>query len=680
MTRRIAVVGSGVSGLVAAYVLAKDSHVTVYEANDRLGGHADTHDVETADGHSVIRVDTGFIVHNERTYPTLLRLFDELGVPTQESDMSMSVVDQASGLEYAGALGRRGLFPTRANVGNPRYLRMLAEITRFHRQARKVLVSPSSTAGDPPDELTLAEFLEAGRYSAYFCKHFMTPLVACVWSCDPGVALDYPARYLFTFLEHHGMLTVFGSPTWRTVTGGSREYVTRVAAHLDDIRLGHKITAIAETADGVQVTDDSGTVTPYDAVVVATHPDQALALLTEATPLQHQVLSAFEFSANIAQLHTDTSLLPPSKNARASWNYQRRAEDDGRVLVTYDISRLMRLPTRAPVVEPAPVVELVETRYLVTLNGTDIVDPSRVIATREYAHPTYNPSSVAAQRRLPEINTDRIAFAGAWHGWGFHEDGALSGLKAAEHLGGRWPVRTRAVETPRIYRTTIGHARTAPVRNVFSYRSYTWLTDLDDLPRHRGLATFEAGDHIGDPNRTLRENIDAFLAGNGIDLGGGRVLMLSQARVLGYVFNPISLFWCYRADESLAGVVVEVHNTYGGRHAYLVHPDERGAARVGKELYVSPFNDVSGEYEVVAPLPGETLRVSVTLHREGQPPFVATMRGDRQLAGRTSLIRAVLRMPLAPLIAMARIKVQGIKLWARGLKIQPRPSNQEDAT
>ena len=240
--RRLAVVGSGVAGLVAAHVAARSAHVTLFEADDRLGGHADTHRVATETGE--LAIDTGFIVHNRRTYPTLLRLFAELGVATQESEMSLSVRDDETGLEWAGALGRRGLFPTSAHLRRPAYLRMLTEIPRFHRRAKRLLAEPAA------DERTLREFLREGRFSAYFERHFMEPVVAAVWSCDPEVALDYPARYLFTFLEHHGMLRVFGSPTWRTVSGGSHDYVQRLAAALPDVRTGTKVTSVLETADG----------------------------------------------------------------------------------------------------------------------------------------------------------------------------------------------------------------------------------------------------------------------------------------------------------------------------------------------------------------------------------------------------------------------------------------------
>ena len=339
--------------------------------------------------------------------------------------MSMSISDDGTGLEWAGALGRRGVFPTRGHLTDPRYLRMLAEIPRFHRRARALLAAGASSSTGPV-EITLREFLRDGRFTAYFIRHFMEPVVAAVWSCDPDVALDYPARYLFTFLEHHGMLGVFGSPAWRTVTGGSHAYVRRLAAHLDDVRTGTKVTSVLETAHGVEVTDGNGEVTTYDAVVVATHPGQALALLAEPTPTQREVLGAMPYSPNTALLHTDTSLLPRTRNAWASWNFRRPATAaPGQVTVTYDLTRLQRLDT--------------DTHYLVTLGGEHLVDPAAVIDRMEYEHPLYNPASVAAQARLPEIATDRIAFAGAYHGWGFHEDGARSGLRAAERLGAFWP-------------------------------------------------------------------------------------------------------------------------------------------------------------------------------------------------------------------------------------------------
>jgi predicted NAD/FAD-binding protein/DUF1365 family protein len=644
--RRIAVIGSGVAGLTAAHVAARSAHVTLYEADPRLGGHADTHDV---DGFAI---DTGFIVHNQRTYPTLLRLFAEVGVATQRSEMSMSVRDEETGLEYAGALGMTGLFPTWRNLGRPAYLRMLAEVPRFHRMAR-ALLAKNSHVGDT----TLREFLESGRFSEYFRRHFMEPLVAAVWSCDPAVALDYPARYLFEFLGHHGMLAVTGSPQWRTVAGGSREYVARVAAGLDDVRVGTKVTSVREVATAVEVTDGNGATVAYDAVVIATHPDQALALLQEPTPAQRRALAAIPYSENVALLHTDSSLLPRATGAPASWNFlRRRGGDRGVVTVTYDLTRLQRLPT--------------ETRYLVTLGGEGLVDPDSVIARMEYAHPLYSPTSLAAQGELPAASTRRVAFAGAYHGWGFHEDGSRSGVRAAAHLGLTWG--EPEVPAPGMYQSRIRHTRRRPFRKDFEHRAHTWLVDLDALPDHGVLGTFEARDHLGSPDRTLRQNVDELLSDHGVDLSGGSVLMAANARAFGYCFNPISVFWCFDRDRHLARVIVEVHNTYGGRHAYVVDPDDRGRARIDKALYVSPFHGTDGWYDVRVPVPGDDLLVATTLHTEDGASFSASLSGRRTDVSARRAAPAALR-------GAALIRAHGIALWLRRLPVQPRPDTQGDS-
>ncbi|HET9423627.1 MAG TPA: DUF1365 family protein [Nocardioides sp.] len=671
---RTAVIGSGVSGLAAAHFASRSAHVTLYEADDRLGGHADTHEVR--EGSRTLAIDTGFIVHNPRTYPVLLRLFDELGVATQPSEMSMSIRDDGTGLEWAGALGLGGLVPTARTLGHGRYLRMLAEIPRFHRRARALLAGPD-------DDRTLRRFLADGDFTAYFERHFMEPLVAAVWSCDPDVALDYPARYLFTFLEHHGMLGIFGSPEWRTVTGGSRQYVDRLAAALPDVRTGCKVTSIAETSDGVQVTDGNGRVASYDGVVVATHPDQALSMLAEPTPAQREVLSALPYSENVALLHTDTSVLPSARRAWASWNFRRPSEPSDGVVVTYDLTRLQRLDT--------------ETRYLVTLGGEGLVDPDAVIERMEYAHPLYTPESVAAQRRLPEIDTDRIAFAGAYHGWGFHEDGARSGLAAVERLGqgsggfeaqalaafapqppttvvevrGAPATSLETVATPRIYRTTITHTRRTPFTRRFTHRSHTWVVDLDDLPDHRLLGRFEARDHLGDPERTIRDNLEAFLADHDVALDGGRVLMAAHPRAFGHCFNPISVFWCWDRQGRPAATVVEVHNTYGDRHAYLLHPDAHGRATTLKEMYVSPFHGTDGHYELAVPAPDDRLRLAVTLHSDDGATFTASLAGRRTDTGPW-------RAALASLRGALLIRMHGIRLWLRGLRVRPRPRHRQE--
>lgn len=409
-----AVVGSGVAGLTAAHLLQRRFDVTLFEADDRLGGHAHTHELATSDGRTAF-VDSGFIVHNTRTYPSLLRLFGELGVATQDAEMSMSVRCAGCGLEYAGARRAGGLFPHGANLARPAYLRMLAEVLRFHRHARRVL------AADHVEDLTLGAFLAVGGYSRYFAEHYLLPVVAAVWSASTRDALRYPARYLFTFLHHHGLLAVGGSPSWRTVVGGSRSYVQRVAKGLTSVRVGTPVRALRRTATGVELRDDADLPHRFDRAVVATHPDQALDVLAEPTAAQRAVLGAFGYAVNEAWLHGDTSLLPRRAGARASWNLLKPAcRAAGPVLVSYDMNRLQRLA------EPDD--------YVVTLNGADRIDPDRVLARMSYAHPVHTRASVAAQHRLPELNDGTLAFAGAYHGWGFHEDGCAAGVRAAESL------------------------------------------------------------------------------------------------------------------------------------------------------------------------------------------------------------------------------------------------------
>lgn len=428
--RRIAVVGSGVAGLTAAYVLNRHDNVTLFEADSRLGGHAHTHSVPQPDG-STLGIDTGFIVHNERTYPTLLRLFAELGVETQDSEMSMSVRCDGCGLEYAGARGGgRGIIARPSSLLRGRYLLMLLEVMRFYRRARALIeAAPASDAGSGRGgaEPTLGEFLAKERFSKYFISHFMTPVVSAVWSCDPTTALSYPARYLFTFLGHHGMLGVKGSPQWRTVTGGSRQYVEKLAATLPDIRLSSPVTGIRRHALGVELTTEQG-IEDFEAVVIATHPAQALSFLADATPAEKDALGQMPYSVNHTVFHRDPAVLPAADNAKASWNYRLpdcEARPD-KVLVSYDLTRLQRL-------EPAD-----SQPYLVSLGESGLIGEDRILERMVYEHPQYSPESLRAQQRIAALSDDRIAYAGAYLGWGFHEDGALAGVRAAASLGRTW--------------------------------------------------------------------------------------------------------------------------------------------------------------------------------------------------------------------------------------------------
>jgi predicted NAD/FAD-binding protein len=402
---RIAVIGSGVSGLGAAHLLARAHEVEVFERDTRAGGHANTV------LHEGLALDTGFLVHNERNYPLLGRLFEELGVRTHESDMSFSVACAGCGLEYSG----RRPFATPANAARPGFLALLWEIGRWLRTAR-----PSLERHDYESH-SLGQYLDERRYSRAFRRHFIVPLTSALWSTAPGRALEFPAAYAIRFFDNHGMLGL-GRFRWRTVSGGSREYVDAVARGLGErLHLGLGARSVRRAPGSVEVRADDGSVRAFDALVLATHADQALALLEDPSDDERRVLGAFDYARNDAVLHTDTSFLPRAPRARAAWNY--RLADDGRPTVTYHLNRLQRLDA--------------ERDYCVTLNE-DVPD-EHVIARFAYDHPQYTLSTLAAQRELPALSGKRRTwYAGAHFGNGFHEDGLASGVRAAAALGVDW--------------------------------------------------------------------------------------------------------------------------------------------------------------------------------------------------------------------------------------------------
>jgi predicted NAD/FAD-binding protein len=421
---RVAVVGAGVSGLTAAYLLQRTHHVTLLEADDRVGGHAHTHDVPTSGG-TTVPVDSGFIVLNDRTYPTLRRLFDELGVATRPTEMSMSITCQGCGLSYKGGTGASGIFAQRRRALDPRFWRLLLAVRRFQKEAAALL----EQGADP--SLTYGQFLESRGFDRHFVTHYALPVVSCVWSMGHHEALDYPAAYLFAFLRHHGFLTIGDAPTWHTVVGGSRSYVQAITDRLDVVRTGLRVTAVsrkpeAVVLDAVPAGGGPSEHLEFDKVVIATHANTALELLTDAGDEENELLGTVGYSTNVAWLHRDDAALPTDARSRASWNY--RLEDcdtlTDRTRVTYWMNRLQGHPEDEPL--------------LVTLNPDGGPAPGHVVAQMTYEHPTYSAASVAAQERLAGLNSDRLAFAGAYFGWGFHEDGCRSGVEAAQALGAVW--------------------------------------------------------------------------------------------------------------------------------------------------------------------------------------------------------------------------------------------------
>ncbi len=419
---RVAVVGSGVAGLTAAYLLRRSHRVTLFETDDRLGGHAHTHDVTARDGRSY-PVDTGFIVHNDRTYPLLRRLFGELRVETRPTEMSLSIRCDGCGLEYAGGRGAGGILAQPRRLGDARFLRLLGQVRRFQRLARR-FIADQDAQPHADDSTTYGDFLAAHGFGTYFVQHYAVPVVSCVWSSGHEAALAYPAHYLFRFLDHHGFLTPGDAPRWSTVVGGSRAYVAAVADRIGDVRPGVGVRAVTRKPDGVAVHDSQGEMHVVDQVVLATHADDALGLLTDPSDDERRVLGAFGYGHNTAVLHTDDAVLPRAPRARAGWNYRLDGCDQrrDRAGVSYWMNRLQGY-------------EDATDAFVVTLNDDGGIADERVLARAEYRHPVYTREAVTSQRELSALATDRTAFAGAYHGWGFHEDGCRSGVEAARRLG-----------------------------------------------------------------------------------------------------------------------------------------------------------------------------------------------------------------------------------------------------
>lgn len=405
---KIAIVGSGIAGNVVAHRLQREHDITVYEAASHIGGHTHTHSVEQA-GHRY-EVDTGFIVFNDRTYPNFIALLQELGVTSQESSMSFSVRNEASGLEYNGTT-INSLFAQRRNLLRPSFLGTVCDILRFNREAPALLAEPGG-------ELPLGEMLVRGRYSRAFIDHYIIPMGAAIWSTDPASMFNFPARFFVRFLHNHGMLTVNDRPVWRTIRGGSARYVEKLTAPFRDrIRLNAPVEWIRRQPGGVIIKVRGTEAQHYDAVFLACHSDQALRLLADPSGKEREVLGAVPYQTNEAVLHTDTRLLPRRRLAWAGWNYHVLPPGHGPIALTYNMNILQRLDAPTP--------------FLVTLNRSDAIDPARIIKRMTYEHPLFTPASVAAQARQRELNgAGGTYYCGAWWGNGFHEDGVVSAQRA----------------------------------------------------------------------------------------------------------------------------------------------------------------------------------------------------------------------------------------------------------
>ena len=412
MKPRIAIIGSGISGLSAAWLLRHKFDVVLFEAEARAGGHSDTQTIEL-NGQS-INVDTGFIVYNPRNYPNLCALFAELKVETQHSDMSFGVSIADGAMEYGGGSIAQ-LFAQPANALRPRFWSMLRDVMRFYRDAPALLGTDSAE--------TLGEYLDRNKYGAAFAEDHILPMGAAIWSASVSGMRAFPARQFIRFFQNHGLLSLSDRPAWRTVTGGSRRYVARIVQDLPDVRLASPVRGVARTADGAIIRTDIGHET-FDQVIFACHADTALALIAAPTAAETRLLGAIQFQDNEAVLHTDISFMPKRRAAWSAWNYlsATAADRTSGVSLTYWMNRLQNLPTKQPL--------------LVTLNPLRAPKPAQVLKRIVYRHPKFDSAAMQAQAGLHEIQgRDRFWFAGAWTGWGFHEDGIGSSVRIAAGLG-----------------------------------------------------------------------------------------------------------------------------------------------------------------------------------------------------------------------------------------------------
>jgi len=410
---KIAIIGTGIAGLTAAYLLSTDHDLTVFEANDYIGGH--THTIQVQTTHGTYAVDTGFIVFNNWTYPNFIKLLTRLEVPSQPSTMSFSVSCERTGLEYNGT-SLNALFAQRRNLLRPSFHRMLRDILRFNREAPALLK-------DDNTPISLDAYLAKNHYSQVFIEQYLIPMSASIWSADPQQMFETPVRFLVQFFHNHGMLSVNHRPQWQVIVGGSQEYVKRfIHPFRDRIRLRCPVQSVTRHPTHVSIKSAGQEEEYFDHVVIATHSDQALAMLTDSSAQERAVLGALPYQVNETVLHTDQSLLPRTRRAWASWNYHRLQREQSQVAITYNMNMLQSL-------------QAFET-FCVTLNRTAVIDPDKIIEKMIYHHPVYTEAGVAAQKCHSQINgVNRTHFCGAYWGYGFHEDGVNSALAVCQYFG-----------------------------------------------------------------------------------------------------------------------------------------------------------------------------------------------------------------------------------------------------
>ena len=642
-------------------------------------------------------VDVGFIVFNERNYPNLVALFDHLGVPTKPSDMSFAVSLDGGRFEYGSSFA--SFLAQRRNMVRPSFLRMTHDILRFNRLAPRLL--------DKCEDLdfTIGDFVDDAGLSPAFRDRYLVPMASCIWSTPLGRMLDYPAQTFVRFFNNHGLLTVGPQLAWRTVRGGSRSYVERIVAPLRQrARLATPAAAIRRGNDGVHVRDAAGHWDRFDKAILACHADQALALLTDADARERDLLGRFAYSSNEVWLHADATLMPRRRSVWSSWNYVADSEDrDSPVSVTYWMNRLQDLPDSTPL--------------FVSVNPGRA--PAAALQRFTFEHPMYDAAAIRAQRTLHAIQGMRDTFfCGSYCGYGFHEDALSAGLDVAEQLGVRRPWRKpdehrRIGDPPRVVAdapigpfplpvtpmsrpahtivdATVVHRRLRPRDNAFRYRVAYLCLGLEALESaagrwlrldRRGLVSFRRADHGARDGSDLKAWLKRVLGEHGLgEICDGDVVLMTLPRMLGYVFNPVSFWFCRDRSGALRAVLCQVNNTFGESHCYLVHHDDRrpiepDAWLEGRKVFhVSPFLPVEGGYRFRFRLDDGRAHVDVNYHDAQGLMLATSVGGRREALTDASVLRRFLGNPTMTLAVIVRIHWQALHLLCKRARFHRKPA------
>ncbi len=684
---KIAVIGAGIAGLGAAWLLSRQHDVVLLEQEHYLGGHSNTVDVPSPTGPTP--VDTGFIVYNTASYPNLIALFQCLDVPTAATDMSFSVSLNDGGYEYNGN-GLKGLFGQRSNLFSRRHWRLTADVVRFFREASAIDLATL------PDEMTLGTWLEDRSYSNAFVDDHIMPMGAAIWSTPACEMLDFPAAAFIRFFANHGLLQVSNRPEWRTVRGGSREYVRRLMGNFRGRTvIGDGVASVRRKPGGVEIKTCSGSCEAFEACLVASHADQALAMLADPSDREHDLLGAFRYARNEAVLHSDARLMPRRRRLWTSWNYMGSEADGALIAVTYWMNQLQPLGTMPDV--------------FLTLNPNKPIDEDSVQRRFVYHHPMFDARALKAQRELWDVQgQDRIWYAGSYFGYGFHEDALQAGLAAAEAMGGvrrPWTVAEEFGPHPSqadsvsigagygggmnpisaIWVGTVVHKRLRPKQHSLRYSVFSLLLDVDRIDETaRGCRLFSRNrwnaisffdvDHGPPGTSDVAAHARALFNDGGIELGADtRILLLSYPRVLGYVFNPLSVYFAVDRDGDIAGLIYEVNNTWGERHSYVVPAGKPRngvyAHEVTKHMFVSPFIEEKGHYTFRVSAAADELVVAVMVHDREGPLLKTYFKARAKSFGDRALSTLLLRFPLMTMKVTAGIHLEALRLWLKGVPL-----------